>query len=436
MTKKQSKGTVAAVGVPMEVDLDSPEAGQFLAKMKSVEPEDWGTPGHFTEEQYAAFVALREELSKRGPEFRETVMCFGEEEGETYALCRWLRARKFNLSDTLVLMDEAKEERHEAFKADFYPDPSAALGAPVSTYIELYPQFYNGHAKNGAPLYISKPGVINTNSMECVTNLDGILNYHWHVMHHDFGNRLRERKSQMGDRFTKFACFCILDLSGLSASSINRSVMNIIKVQSKIDNTCYVETLSKMILVNAPVFFSASWKIIKGFLDKRTQNKIEIFSSKTKATARLLELVDAEYLPKDYGGDAEDSHKIYMRQNSSGSGLLRQDVQLMTLRSHDSYGPITLGANERMEVSIFTKSEIGASFKVTNDAKVAIASGEAVHKTQAKAGTEEFEKELPTNIQLDSSGLVGPGSFKIRADSKGSRMYSSNYLMSMRVLPK
>jgi len=141
-------------------------------------------------------------------------------------------------------------------------------------------------------------------------------------------------------------------------------------------------------------------------------------------------------LPKDYGGNAEDSHKIYLRQNSSGSGLLRQEVQLMTIRSHDSYGPITLGANERMEVSIFTKSEIGASFKVTNDAKVAIASGEAVHKTQAKAGTEEFDRELPTNIQLDSSGLVGPGSFKIRADSNGSRMYSSNYLISMRVLPK
>lgn len=363
-------------------------------------------------------------------------MCFGEEEGDTYALCRWLRARKFNIGDTLTLIDEAMKEREEALKADFYPDPDAALGAPVSTYIELYPQFYNGHAKNGAPLYISKPGVININSMECVTTLEGILNYHWNVMHHDFGNRLKERKSQMGDKFTKFACFCVLDLSGMTASSINRSVMNIIKVQSKIDNTCYVETLSRMVLVNAPVFFSASWKIIKGFLDKRTQNKIEIFSSKTKATARLLELVDAEYLPKDYGGSADESHEIYMRQNSGGSGVLRQDVKLMTLRSHDSIGPITLGANERVELSVFTKSVIGAKLTVTNDLKAVIASDEIIHKSQLKSGTEEFEKEWPTKIQMNTSNIVGPATFKIRADSKGSRMYSSCYLFSIRVLPK
>ena len=28
-----------------------------MTKMKAIEPEDWGTPGYFTEEQYVVFVS-------------------------------------------------------------------------------------------------------------------------------------------------------------------------------------------------------------------------------------------------------------------------------------------------------------------------------------------------------------------------------------------
>jgi len=50
---------------------------------------------------------------KRGGDFRETVYCFGEEEGETYTLCRWLRARKFDLAETIKMVEEATVVRSE-----------------------------------------------------------------------------------------------------------------------------------------------------------------------------------------------------------------------------------------------------------------------------------------------------------------------------------
>ena len=380
-------------------------------------------------------MTLRSEFRNRDESFRNTVMCFGEEEGETYALCRWLRARKFNLDDTFLLIDEAKEERKEALKHDFYPDADAALGSPVSTYIELYPQFYHGHAKNGCPLYISKPGLINYNAMECVATLEGLVKFHWNVMHHDFRKRLVEMKEKFGSKFTKFSCVCVLDLEGLSASSMNRHVMEIIKVQSRIDNLCYVETLSKMCIVNAPVFFSAIWKIIKGFLDVRTQNKIEIFSSKKKANARLLELVDAKYLPGDYGGTASQSHDILVRQNSGGSGVIEQQVKLIHLRSHETVGPVNVTAGQRLEVIVYTKSTGGADFTISETSKGKLSSLSLIHESNYNVGTDAFDAEKPSFKELTSSNSFGPGSYQIRADSKTSRLHTDYYLLTIRVLP-
>lgn len=61
------------------------------------------------------------EVIKRGGEFRETVYCFGEEEGESNTLCRWLRARKFHLADTIKMVEEATEARKEPREHNFFP---------------------------------------------------------------------------------------------------------------------------------------------------------------------------------------------------------------------------------------------------------------------------------------------------------------------------
>ena len=58
-------------------------------------PLDWGYPGELTKEEAAVFARFRDEVEKRGGEFRKTVYSFGETEGEGWALTRWLRARKY-----------------------------------------------------------------------------------------------------------------------------------------------------------------------------------------------------------------------------------------------------------------------------------------------------------------------------------------------------
>mmetsp|Transcript_5999 Transcript_5999/g.8016 ORF Transcript_5999/g.8016 Transcript_5999/m.8016 type:complete len:434 (-) Transcript_5999:197-1498(-) len=429
MTRKSGRHTKSHIYSAVEVDFHCDEAKKFLTKSSKVDPENWGTPGFMTKEMYTSFVTLREYFRKRDADYRSAVMCFGEEEEETYALCRWLRARKFDVEETLVLIDDGIAERKEAVKHDFYTDPNAAIGAPFSSYIELYPQLYHGHAKNGCPLFISKPGLINIHAVDCITTLNGLIKLHWHVMHHDFRKRLLEQKASMGRSFTKFACFCILDLDGLSTSSITRKVMEIIKCQSRIDNVCYVETLSKMLIINAPVSFSMTWKVIKTFVDARTQNKIEIYSNQKKATARILELCEAKYVPSDYGGTAKNSHDILLDQTCA-SDIIRQEMKLVHLRSYETF-PVKINAGERLEVVVYTKATGGTKVTILNKKKSTIAQETVIHTSTHSAGTDDFEHQYPTQVEL-TSNAVGPDHINIRFDSLTSRLHSDYYLLSLR----
>jgi CRAL/TRIO domain len=100
----------------------------------------------------------------------------------------------------------------------------------------------------------------------------------------------------------RFECFCILDLDKLTTSQLSRRALAIVKEQAAIDSICFPETMSKMLIVNAPTYFAATWRIIKGWLDARTAAKIEVISSRATMEKRLLEFIDADQLPSDYGG--------------------------------------------------------------------------------------------------------------------------------------
>jgi len=291
-------------------------------------PLDWGYPGELTKEEAAVFARFRDEVEKRGGEFRKTVYSFGETEGEGWALTRWLRARKYKYDDVITMVEEATECRRTPGQHGFYPDAEAALGVDPFVYIQQYPQLYSGNAKSGSPLFISKPGVLNVDGVECITTMEGIYNYHWHVMEHDYANRLiANKKARPG--WTRFQCVCVLDLHGLSAAQITKRALNIIQKQTEIDSLCFPETMERMVVVNVPRFFALTWRLIKGWIDPRTAGKIELIASRKQWEGRLRELVDADQLPSDYGGKGEDTNVTLMR--TAPDGVVRQSTHLMNV---------------------------------------------------------------------------------------------------------
>jgi hypothetical protein len=273
---------------------------------------------------------FKEELQTRDADFRDTIYSFGEIEGEVFTLCRWLRARKYVYDDVIKMVEEATETRKEAKSKGFYPDPKEALGCDMATYFAQYPQLYSGFAKNGAPVFISKPGVLNVDAVECITTLEGIVNFHWYIMQRDFAERLRAQKEKVPG-FKRFECVCILDLEHLTLSQLTSRALTIIKEQAAIDSICFPETMCKMYIVNGPRFFGATWKLIRGWLDPRTAGKIEVISDRKKWTEKLLEVVEADELPEDYGGKGPNTQTTIENENFAGK-LKRMHTEVLYLR--------------------------------------------------------------------------------------------------------
>lgn len=79
--------------------------------------------------------------------------------------------------------------------------------------------------------------------------------------------------------------------------------IQLIRTISDVDQKYYPETLNKLFVVNAPSAFVYVWKIVKGWLDRGTIEKIQILGSDYQE--KLLEQIPAENLPSFLGGICE-----------------------------------------------------------------------------------------------------------------------------------
>jgi len=406
-------------------DLLEKDNSSFKSKQQKL--AEWGFPGHLTKAEGEIFTKFRAEVNKRGGEFRNTVYSFTYEEGEAYTLTRWLRARKYNLSDTITMVEEATQTRAKPRQHDYYPNAELALGVDPALFNAQYPQLYSGFSKSGCPVFYSKPGRLDIDGIECITTLEGILKYHWHVMQQDYKSRLLAFKLENPD-FKRFECVSVLDLSHLTVTKLGSRTLDIIKKQASIDSLCFPETMNKMVIVNAPTFFNVTWKMIKGFVDVRTASKIELFSS-TKAAEKCLKgLIADDQLPRDYGGTAESTDVTLAKMSVS-----KIKTEVLYVKSSAS-SKIALAANEEAEVWIYTRSKAGADFHLINESKTPVGP-----VTNVKHVGAVDDNTPPTRKNITASGNIqGPMSLlKVKAVGKGSILSANEtYLVVFKIHQK
>ena len=350
----------------------------------TIAPTDWGFPGFLTESEYATLVQFQSwiESEVETPSTAEdayteraivdAIFSFGPQEDYFHALCRWLRARKYNLADTIAMVKEAVAERtvgdDAPVKHNFYPSAVEALGVEESIYKTQYPQVFPGATtRDGKVLFFSKPGRVNIHGLELVSTPDGVNRYQWNVMAHTFASVLRDTAAR-DPSFVRYQSCVVMDLEGLSRATCNSKVLAIIQHQSRVDALCFPEILGRCLIINAPSFFSLIWSIIRRWLDPRTASKIEIYSSKAKAEKRLQELIKEQHLPREYGGSAPTVEEMIVQQGScdsykNGRALKRRVTKLLHIRGHAKIS-VDVAAGEEMDVEVFTRSIGGAKFAV------------------------------------------------------------------------
>ena len=181
------------------------------------------------------------------------------------------------------------------------------------------------------------------------------------------------------------------------------------------------KTMNKLIVTNAPGFFTATWNIMRRWIDVRTANKIEIYSSKAKYEKRLKELVDIEQLPVDYGGNGPSVAASILTKCNDAT-VTRRVAKVMSFKVHDST-VIVLEEGEWMDVIVYTRSKANAEFSIAN----ADDKSQIIAKVELEQPPDEDEVSI-TNIV---SNFKGPGRFKIYGDIGNTGFYSSteNYLV-------
>lgn len=91
----------------------------------------------------------------------------------------------------------------------------------------------------------------------------------------------------------------ILDIQNIGIGEFY-AVKDYIMAASSIGQDRYPECMGKFYIINAPWLFGSVWAVIRTFLDKVTQDKIQIFSDGGKKP--LLEAICEENLPAELGG--------------------------------------------------------------------------------------------------------------------------------------
>lgn len=64
--------------------------------------------------------------------------------------------------------------------------------------------------------------------------------------------------------------------AGVGMSHLTANVRNMLGKFTKTDQDNYPEMLGHICIINAPTVFQWVWAIVKGMIDKRTQDKIEV----------------------------------------------------------------------------------------------------------------------------------------------------------------
>ncbi|KAF4123073.1 SEC14 [Geosmithia morbida] len=274
-----------------------------------------GHLGHLTEHQQKALGEFKSVLKERGyykagppPSHDETV------------LIRFLRARRWIVEDAYVQFKETEDWRaandidvlYRTIDLDAYEQSR-----------RLYPQWTGRRDRRGIPLYVFEVRPLDSKT---------ISDYERQGSGKTFSEAKVDGKTPSGllrlfalyENLTGFAMpFCsqlqdrespdvpitmstnIVDISGVGLKQF-WNLKSHMQSASQLATAHYPETLDRIFIIGAPVFFSTVWGWIKRWFDPITVSKIFVLSS-SEVKPTLESFIEPRNIPKKYGGELDFS---------------------------------------------------------------------------------------------------------------------------------
>jgi len=156
--------------------------------------------------------------------------------------------------------------------------------------------FLHKYAKDGTMVYYERPALLDLDKMRQrgITEEDLIMHY-WHAT---------EFQWKLLDSHPMGLLTSILDLKDLGFGVVSGEANAFIKRVSKLLQEHSPVRTKRILIINAPGWFNMLWRAFSGLLHERTRKKIKVASSK-EAKELLLEFIDPDALPAEYGGTCQ-----------------------------------------------------------------------------------------------------------------------------------
>ncbi|CAF1088393.1 unnamed protein product [Didymodactylos carnosus] len=244
---------------------------------------------------YTSYIQYKIQLQKDyKTNFHEEEYLKDEEEEWKYEIHRHLRARKWNVADTITSIRNTVQ-----WRIDNRADSMLLESEPTDKLAKAQravPFSNHGYAKDNSPLYIEKTGKINVDIILTDFTLEEII--YGHIFIQEFNCQRARDRSKLVSKYVE-TISTIMDFKGMDLSA--RKVIHLIKHFLHIDNNYYPERMGKMFVLNTPRIFPIMYNLVRPWLDLVTSSKISILKNEGYETT-LLEHIDADQLPSEYGG--------------------------------------------------------------------------------------------------------------------------------------
>ena len=264
-------------------------------------------------------------------------------ESDEQAARRFLDARAGDIDKALLLLREcaALKRRHKVEELRRL-SAEEVIGADPRVLEHFYPHGSLGHDKQHRPLLFEHTGGIDIHAVLHMTSLERLLDLHLWTMEVKVDAMVTESFNAPGASLSSVKVVAITDLTKLTIGHCSPKLIDHIKGIIAIDNVCYPEVLGNMFIVNAPKIALGAYRVLRGFLDPRTQRKIEMVG--TKDRQRLLEIVDESQLPVSLGGTGPEP---YARKPHTG-------FVSVAAKGHFAYS-VTVAVGERLSVDSYIR---------------------------------------------------------------------------------
>jgi hypothetical protein len=237
----------------------------------------WGMSGHLDESQIKTLGELRKRVTNELP--KKPYL----ESDET--LLRFLRARGFHLNKTFAMLKEDVEwrEQFEGYHFIVSRDFRGAFQMHLERCIYL-----TGKSRDGRPILTVRARHFWPKLVD-----DPIQVVYFFLFYVDGICKMAEDAGHL-------TFFGLLDLEGFGYANFS---FQLVKIAVGVLQDHFPERLGCIYVLNAPMVFSAIWRMIQPLLDERTRSKIDILGSNWD---KLKDHIDPSALEPKYGGTHEE----------------------------------------------------------------------------------------------------------------------------------